>query len=555
MWRISFIGQRSGLYVPGRYRTGALDCRSCPLFVIKGSLDSLCSCVFWAASVGRWGFEKNCIMAKLGKASCLLLFVLLFASCSRPVPDSGKDVPILPSVGLKRSFSISTDVEVGSKAPIYAGDPMPLYFLRVDESAVGEGDFWDQLIDAGAAENPILVEAPDYTASTEMMPIHFNPPQVYQRDGFSARMMGWYPQTDWFYEEPRRQDPFLYLEWVIDGSQDIMVSNMQEGNKENRNIMEFTFQHCLTQIQFYVKAESSVASAYWGKLTHIEMQQEPNVFDFMLSDMVDGYMPEECFFAATDKTGILLTGILQSTGIPDGGITIPHGDSLFAGCVMRGAFVDEYNEEPNNTISNIRLTTSNRGVYTFPDNANVPELDPSFCEPGVATKVILNFKAGAVEITLEPAEWRDVDVDVALGAETYPFQTPGTNYIISRDVYGSAMDKWEIRDEKWETSPVSELETSVPAKMEVDDADVSGSMAKSAGDALCPEGWRLPTITELSLMYPFAATLNAPLQGLYRSATQNAQGEVYYWDMDSGTRNTLPAGREGQYRLRCIRDI
>ena len=235
------------------------------------------------------------------------------------------------------------------------------------------------------------------------------------------------------------------------------------------------------------------------------------------------------------------------TGLPDSGLEIPYGDSVFAGLLMR--------EADNTDISNIQLTTAEQGVFTFGRDAVVPELDPSFCRPGVATKVILNFKAGAVEITLEPAEWRDVNVDVALGAETYPFQTPGTNYIISRDVYGSAMDKWEIRDEKWETSPVSESETSVPAKMEVDDADVSGSMAKSAEDAFCPEGWRLPTITELSLMYPFAATLNAPLQGLYRSATQNAQGEVYYWDMDSGTRNMLPAGREGQYKLRCIRDI
>ena len=490
---------------------------------------------------GRWGFEMNCVMAKLRKASCLLLFVLLFASCSRPVPDSGKDVPILPSVGLKRSFSISTDVEVGSKAPIYAGDPMPLYFLRVDESAAGEADFWDEILNAGFAGNPVFAEVPDYIASTTLTPIHFDPVQLYQKDGRSTLMAGWHPRAEWFMEEGRRDD-FFVLEWTIDGSQDIMTSNTQEGNAENRNIMEFTFEHRLAQIQFYVKAESSVASAYWGNLTRVEMLDEPNVFDFYLSDLVDGYEAGECFSPA-DRA----TGDLQASGLPEGGLAIPYGgDSVFVGCLMR--------EAENEIIKNIRLTTSNH-VYTFPDNANVPELDPSFCEPGVATKVILNFKAGAVEITLEPAEWRDVNVDVALGAETYPFQTPGTNYIISRDVYGSAMDKWEIRDEKWETSPVSESETSVPAKMEVDDADVSGSMAKSAEDAFCPEGWRLPTITELSLMYPFAATLNAPLQGLYRSATQNAQGEVYYWDMDSGTRNTLPAGREGQYKLRCIRDI
>lgn len=494
------------------------------------------SCVFWAASVGWWGFEINCVMAKLRKASCLLLFVLLFASCSRPVPDSGKDVPILPSVGLKRSFSISTDVEVGSKAPIYAGDPMPLYFLRVDESAVGEGDFSDEISNQGEADNLVFAEVPDYLASIDLTPIHFNPSQIYLDDGRSTLMTGWHPQAEWYMDGSD-----LILEWTIDGSQDIMISNTQESEVENRKVMEFTFEHRLAQIQFYIKSESPLASTYWGDLTSIEMMNEPNAFEFFLLDWVDGKNIDRCFGSVRNAEGDLVV-----SGLPEEGLGIPYGDSVFVGCLMR--------EAENEIIKNIRLTTSNH-VYTFPDNANVPELDPSFCEPGVATKVILNFKVGAVEITLEPAEWRDVNVDVALGAETYPFQTPGTNYIISRDVYGSAMDKWEIRDEKWETSPVSESETSVPAKMEVDDADVSGSMAKSAGDALCPEGWRLPTITELSLMYPFAATLNAPLQGLYRSATQNAQGEVYYWDMDSGTRNTLPAGRKWQYKLRCIRDI
>lgn len=480
-------------------------------------------------------------MAKTGKAFCPLAFAFLFAACTQPGPGSGKDVPILPSVGLKRSFSISTDVDVDSKAAIHAGDPMPLYFVRVDESAAGEADFWDEILNAGFAGNPVFAEVPDYIASTTLTPIHFDPVQLYQKDGRSTLMAGWHPRAEWFMKKVLRYD-FFVLEWTIDGSQDIMTSNTQEGNAENRNIMEFTFEHRLAQIQFYVKAESSIASAYWGNLTRVEMLKEPNVFNFYLSDLVDGYEAGECFFPVD-----LATGNLQASGLPEGGLAIPYGgDSVFAGLLMRKA--------GNTDISNMRLTTASRGEFEF-GNTDVPELASSFCEPGVATKVILNFKVGAVEITLEPAEWRDVDVDVALGAETYPFQTPGTNYIISRDVYGSAMDKWEIRDEKWETSPVSESETSVPAKMEVDDADVSGSMAKSAGDALCPEGWRLPTITELSLMYPFAATLNAPLQGLYRSATQNAQGEVYYWDMDSGTRNTLPAGREGQYKLRCIRDI
>jgi len=494
--------------------------------------------MFGATSVGRWGFEINCVMAKLRKASCLLLFVLLFASCSRPVPDSGKDVPILPSVGLKRSFSVSTDVDIVSKAAINAGDPMPLYFFRVDESAVGAADFYDEIFNQGDADNLVFAEVPDYLASIDLTPIHFNPLQVYLEDGRSTLMAGWHPYAEWYLDSRYG----LILEWAIDGSQDIMIANTQEGDAENRDIMEFTFDHRLAQIQFYIKSESPVASTYWGNLANIEMVEEANAFEFFLSDWIDGLAMEDCFSAVRRATGDLAV-----TGLPDSGLEIPYGDSVFAGLLMR--------EADNTDISNMQLTTAEQGVFTFGRGAVVPELDPSFCRPGVATKVILNFKAGAVEITLEPAEWRDVNVDVALGAETYPFQTPGTNYIISRDVYGSAMDKWEIRDEKWETSPVSESETSVPAKMEVDDADVSGSMAKSAEDAFCPEGWRLPTITELSLMYPFAATLNAPLQGLYRSATQNAQGEVYYWDMDSGTRNMLPAGREGQYKLRCIRDI
>lgn len=479
-------------------------------------------------------------MAKLGKASCLLMFVLLFASCSRPVPDSGKGVPILPSVGLKRSFSISTDVEVGSKAPIYAGDPMPLYFLRVDESAVGKGDFSDEISNQGEAGNLVFAEVPDYLASINLTPIHFNPIQIYLDDGRSTLMTGWHPQAEWYMDGSD-----LILEWTIDGSQDIMISNTQESEVENRKVMEFTFEHRLAQIQFYIKSESPLASTYWGNLTSIEMRDEPNAFEFFPSDWVRGRSIDRCFDHVNHAKGDLVV-----SGLPEEGLGIPYGDSVLVGCLMR--------EAENENISNIRLTTTNRGVYTFPDNANVPALDPSFCEPGVATKVILNFKAGAVEITLEPAEWRDVNVDVALGAETYPFQTPGTNYIISRDVYGSAMDKWEIRDEKWETTPSSEAEISIPARMEVGFSDLSGGSApKAAGNISCPQGWRLPTITELSLMQSFAATLDEPLHGWYLSGTCNARGRSYCWDMDAGTRDTLDGSRiaDKGYKLRCIRDI
>lgn len=483
-------------------------------------------------------------MAKTGKAFCPLAFAFLFAACTQPGPGSGKDAPISPTVNLKRSFSISTDVDVDSKAAIHAGDPMPLYFVRVDESAAGEADFWDEILNAGFAGNPVFAEVPDYIASTTLTPIHFDPVQLYQKDGRSTLMAGWHPRAEWFMEEGRRDD-FFVLEWTIDGSQDIMTSNTQEGNAENRNIMEFTFEHRLAQIQFYVKAESSVASAYWGNLTRVEMLDEPNVFDFYLSDLVDGYEAGECFSPA-DRA----TGDLQASGLPEGGLAIPYGgDSVFAGLLMR--------EAGNTDISNMRLTTASRGEFEF-GNTDVPELASSFCEPGVATKVILLFKPGEVEVSLEPAQWRDVEVDVELGASQYPFQRAGTNYIISRDVYGSAMDKWEIRDEKWETTPSSEAEISIPARMEVGFSDLSGGSApKVAGNISCPQGWRLPTITELSLMQSFAATLDEPLHGWYLSGTCNARGRSYCWDMDAGTRDTLDGSRiaDKGYKLRCIRDI
>ena len=214
-------------------------------------------------------------MAKLRKASCLLLFVLLFASCSRPVPDSGKDVPILPSVGLKRSFSVSTDVDIVSKAAINAGDPMPLYFFRVDESAVGAADFYDEIFNQGDADNLVFAEVPDYLASIDLTPIHFNPLQVYLEDGRSTLMAGWHPYAEWYLDSRYG----LILEWAIDGSQDIMIANTQEGDAENRDIMEFTFDHRLAQIQFYIKSESPVASTYWGNLANIEMVEEANAFD------------------------------------------------------------------------------------------------------------------------------------------------------------------------------------------------------------------------------------------------------------------------------------
>ena len=74
------------------------------------------------------------------------------------------------------------------------------------------------------------------------------------------------------------------VNFTIDGSQDIMMSDEVNGTKLTITPLLLTLTHKLTQVNIKVKAGNDGASAVWGNITKIEILSRPSNLDLNLQD-------------------------------------------------------------------------------------------------------------------------------------------------------------------------------------------------------------------------------------------------------------------------------
>ena len=208
-----------------------------------------------------------------------------------------------------------------------------------------------------------------------------------------------------------------------------MLSNFLVGNRQDRGIdgpdNVFTFEHMLTQLQFYVYAETDAAAQAWGKVTSIKVKGQNNVCTFtpMMNDMMPT-MPTAALTACCQFTG---SADLSVHGLPAEGVTIPAktteagADGLY-GAKAAGIIMIRPNPTGGQAFSataeiTVQLPDGTEETTEVEIPAEGASVESDFAA-GQSTKIMLNFLTRDIQVTLMPANWIEVsgdDMNVDLG--------------------------------------------------------------------------------------------------------------------------------------------
>lgn len=474
------------------------------------------------------------------QAMMLTLAAGLLASCSKDnagVPEPDDLIEIVPGATYSRVDGTTPGESLTGPLDNSNLEDMTFAFARGDQS------------------HPVL---PQYSYSAEHIVatykeleeegkarLQLSPAQYYSVSGTKTEMQGWYPPI----AHTLVSGGYPMVTFTIDGSQDVMVSNVLEGTINDLGIDGpnlFVFEHMLTQFQLQVTAESEIAAQQWGKVTAINLLGESDSYMYALL-----YSP----------AGIFSGSASLSVHLPQEEVVIASGATTPAGKIMVKPRSISWNEDVKFEIT----TTNGKKEVSLYEQFQGTELEGTKFEAGKAYLITLNFLQGEITIKLTPAEWEAAEglenVDLA---ENQPYVISDKNYIVSRNMFGDA-EGWTVRDEKWTTTPTSESETSVPVILEVETSNLTEDA--TLDHVGCPEGWRIPTKTELELIAKYKDKLtkeftggdgsSEPLaiKGTYWSGTEDASGARYYVDMETGESGTATKEDNETHHVRCVRDV
>ena len=423
-------------------------------------------------------------------------------------------------------------------------DGMTFYFARADYSGLPAMATVSTAPIPGTIDNDL-----------EGYNILFDPVQYY--DGqMTTQMQGWFPQEGGTY---MGSGTSAMVSWAIDGSQDVMMSNILTGTMADRGIdyqerddHRFVFEHQLTQLQFYVKAESQLAMEQWGEIVSISLPNQQYMANMMIG--IGGMMGNSQFQPMPTRT--TLTAIMDNNCPFE--IPLSKGDDdegQFAGLIMLMPQTLSAGETTEQTGLLLDVETSTGRKEIKVSVKNTLEL-----LAGHAHKAIIEFKQGPDSVILVPTEWRKAEVDVAVG-KPQPYVRKGENYIVSRGMFGDAAD-YNIRDEKW-TDNSHTGENSIPAILEVNVTDLPQEYTWTAAQGTNPcsalgADWRLPSLAEMQLIQQYKGELDkegtVTPAGIYWTLYSDKSGYAYTIDMDGSHEGVETAAGE-QHKVRCVRDI
>ena len=479
----------------------------------------------------------------------------LLASCSKD--NAEEPEPGFISEAVEIAPILSLESESNNSIIYYPGpqdgldEDLTLFFARADEISAGTYGAYTNM-DGTTEITGVRSKGPNKQALT------FTPTQYYQVNGLKTKMVGWYPQAT-------VNIGMNILTWNVDGSQDIMIATKVEGNNKTETI-NFDFKHALAQIQFKAYAESAVAQSQWGYIQSISVKNQYNTYMSQIMSSTPS-MDENTMLMpnimvppiAQPTTTFNISNINQTTPLPT-----EKAEAINIGNPMMIL------PSPYSITLQLEITTDK---YSEPVSVTVPNPDKPYTA-GEATTIYLLFKQGKITVTLEPTDWRtledDTQDDIEVG-ENRSYVVKEMNYIINRNMFGDAEfdnEEWTVRPKDgestwtaWDDSQRDPAKVSVPAILEIRESDASDATyenAITACDAL-GDGWRLPTSTELELIYLYNNQLATPLQGIYWSATATSAGgskisKAYTINMENGEIDEA-ADATQPHHVRCVRDI
>ena len=481
------------------------------------------------------------------QAAAVSICILTYSGCTEKNIDTvntkGSENPVEINAGISLAANEDqTDPSGPIEDDYLENNELPLYFMRSD-NVTSFGSGYMVVYDVSLFCEGTREEG----AGEKEMPISFSPRQFYPMDGTNTLMRAYFPEAT-----PTTTN----LTWSFDGDDDIMVSNYLVGNSSDKGIEKgnFALEHLLTQLQFYVYAATTDIANQWGKVTSIKINNTNNqlVFTPMMNDMgmADIASPQCCIFSGSspfNAYGISSDGVIVPQGTVDNsGDDVSVTGAAEAGGIMIAPVTS------SSTISLEITTETSSGTETV----STVEIPSATYQAGYAKRVYLEFQPREIEIKLTPAEWEIVTVDYELGTRQ-PQVIVGTNIIAVRDMFGDPAD-WPVREDATEDPTPLDDDGKVPAALQIYESDSNQSNWNEAR-SICPEGWRIPTLTELKLIQKYNSKLLNPLNGTERywsgSAVSAGEGEIakaYYMTMNSATEQTADVNQT--LNVRCVRD-
>lgn len=337
----------------------------------------------------------------------LILIGTLVTSCAKEnseISEIKEQVMISPVVRSTSSNSASNEGVVDEN------QELTLYFMRADNPEPSRFGGYEAFYDA---TKRVAIR----TKGSGKQMLAFIPNiQYYNMDGTKTLLRGWFPQEDSFTID---EWGGASVKWTFNGSKDIMVSNFLVGDRNDKGINGpdywFEFKHMLTQLKFYIYAETAATAQAWGKVTSIKVKKQANscVFTPYENDNRPNtsFLEDCCEFDGEED--------LDVHDIPDEGIIIPAkktepGDDNLYGALSAGIIMVQ--PLARNAIFAIEITTELNGIPTVKEVTVSGEDQINFAA-GESAKVILNFQPRDIEIKLIPDNWIPImeNIDVDLG--------------------------------------------------------------------------------------------------------------------------------------------
>lgn len=307
--------------------------------------------------------------------------LVLLASCSKETQapsdfysDQYSDQEI--TFGLSIAGEITPEVKTKTIAD--GSTDLTLQFARADQDLAGTYGSYGAAITAtrtasSASANTALVISGDT--------------QYYLSSGKKTKITGWYPNSGTYASQT--------VTWTMTGAQDIMTAAKLEGDKTDKAITNFTFNHKTAQLQFWPFCDDATIQAAWGKITKIEVLEQQNTCIYTLtSDDATGNVTfsgaaTNVFTAYSDATGKLAP------------ITSAAATQLGDAVMIAPETAPTY-------VLKIRVTTEKGGELT----TNVPA--QAFLA-GKAYKISLKLSGNEIQPTASITEWpAATNVDVTI---------------------------------------------------------------------------------------------------------------------------------------------
>lgn len=221
-------------------------------------------------------------------------------------------------------------------------------------------------ITASVTEATIKTENED---GKNLMSLNDN--QYFKLDHSDAHFMAYYPAGS--------SPSGGIVNYTIDGSQDIITSNLETARFSNKREVSFAFSHQLTLVRLQIKAPSDLEAAAFGNLKHASIKV-PNQLKLSLNNSTEFKLEkrantlEELSFLTNNQEVVLKKG------------PIVIGELMI--------FPEQFNE--------ITLEFTHKPKESYPLNWDVA---PNLLKPGMINTITIDLKAFDIQFNASVDSW------------------------------------------------------------------------------------------------------------------------------------------------------